>query len=134
STLRRLPVMIPSEGRRAGTVTDFYYKAGTNTVYALRVKIGVLGNRALTTNAISSITRDAITIASDSMLIDESNDGLLSQLPMSGTLLPSKVKSESGRELGIVSDILLDTDPPVALRIAAFQLAGRKRFSANEVT
>jgi uncharacterized protein YrrD len=132
--LRRLPVMIPSEGRRVGTLLDFYYKLEVNSVYALRVKVGVLGNRALTANAISSITRDAINIASDMMLIDESNDGQLSQLPMSNSLLSSKVKSESGRELGNVSDILMDTDPPVALRIAAFQLDGGKTFSANEVT
>lgn len=132
--LRGLPVMIPSEGRRVGTVTDFFYKAGTNSVYALRVKVGVVGNRALTANAISSIARDAIIIASDTMLIDESNDGQLSQLPMGSTLLGSRVKSESGRELGTVSDIFLETDPPVALHIAAIQLAGGKRFSANEVT
>ena len=132
--LRGLPVTIPSEGRSVGTVEDFYYELEVNSVYALRVKVGVLGKRALTANAISSIARDAITIASDTMLIDESNDGQLSQLPMSGTLLSSKVKSESGRELGTVSDILMDTYPPVALRIAAFQLAGGKTFSANEVT
>lgn len=133
-TLRGLPVMIPSEGRRLGTVTDFYYEPGTNSIYALRVKVGVLGNRALTANAISSIARDAIIISSDTMLIDESNDGQLSQLPMSNSLLGSLVKSESGRELGNVSDILLETDPPVALHIAAFQLAGGKRVSANEVS
>jgi len=132
--LRGLPVMIPSEGRRVGTVEDFYYKLETNSVYALRVKVRILGYCALTVNAISSIARDAITIASDMMLIDEANDGQLSQLPRSGSLLSSKVKSESGRELGTVSDILLDTYPPVALRIVAFRLSGGKTISANEVT
>jgi len=132
--LRGLPVMIPSEGRRVGTVEDFYYKLETNSVYALRVKVGILGYCALTANAISSIARDAITIASDTMLIDESNDGQLSQLPRSGSLLSGKVKSESGRELGTVSDILLDTYPPVALRIVAFRLGGGKTISAGEVT
>lgn len=132
--LRGLPITIPSEGRRVGTVEDFYYKLETNSVYALHVKVGVLGYRALTANAISTIARDAITIASDSMLIDESNDGQLSQLPRSDTLLSSKVKSESGRDLGTVSDILLDTYPPVALRIVAFRLAGGNTISANEVT
>src|SRR5690349_12944587 len=44
--LRGLPVTIPTEGRNVGTVEDFYYKVGTNAIYALRVKVGFSGFKA----------------------------------------------------------------------------------------
>jgi uncharacterized protein YrrD len=132
--LRGLPVTIPAEGRRAGTVDDFYYKAGTNAIYALRVKTGLSGFKALLASAISTIARDAVTIASEEMMIDESNGGELTELPLGNYLLSCKVLSESGTSLGTVENILLATNPPVALRISAFQLAGGKTFSAQEVT
>ncbi len=134
SELRGLPVVITREGRSAGIVEDFYFKLEINSVYALRVKVGILGYRVLSSSAIKSIERAAVTIASDSMLIEEANSGHLLELPTSSSLLSSVVKSEDGDLLGKVSGILLATDPPVALRIAAFQLDNGKRFSANEVT
>ena len=68
------------------------------------------------------------------MLIDESNGGDLTDLPLGNNLLVYNVLSESGTFLGTIESILLATYPPVALRIAAFQLAGGKTFSAKEVT
>lgn len=134
SELRGLPVVIPREGRSAGTVEDFYFKLEINSIYALRVKVGIDGYRILSASAISAIERAAITIASDSMLIEEANSGHLLELPTSNTLLSSVVKSEDGNTLGKVSGIVLATDPPVALRIAAYQLDNGRQFSANEVT
>ncbi len=132
--LRGLPVTIPGEGRTVGTVEDFYYKDGTNAIYALRVKTGLSGFKALSASAISTIERNAVTVASEQMLIDESNGGDLTDLPLGSNLLSYKVLSESGASLGTIENILLATNPPVALRIAAFQLAGGKTFSAQEVT
>ena len=80
--LRGLPVNIPSEGRSVGTVDDFYYKVGTNAIYALRVKTGLSGFKALAASAISTIEQNAVTIASQEMLIDESNGGDLTDLPL----------------------------------------------------
>ena len=134
SELRGVPVVIPSEGRNAGTVEDFYYKLEINSIYALRVNVGIEGYRVLSASAIRSIERASITIASDLMLIEEANSGHLLELPTSSSLLSSIVKSEDGNTLGKVSGILLATDPPVALRIAAYQLDNGKQFSANEVT
>ncbi len=132
--LRGLPVTIPGEGRSVGTVDDFYYKEGTNAIYALRVKTSLSGFKALAASAISTIARDAVTVASEQMLIDESNSGDLTDLPLGNDLLSYNVLSESGTSIGTVGNILLATSPPVALRIAAFQLAGGKTFSAHEVT
>ena len=132
--LRGLPVNIPSEGRNAGTVEDFYYKVGTNAVSALRVKTRLYGFKILTTNVISTIDQKAVTIVSAEMLIDESNGGDLTELPLGNNLLGYTVLSESGTSLGTIESILLATYPPVALRIAAYQLADGKSFYAKEVT
>jgi uncharacterized protein YrrD len=132
--LRGLPVTIPGEGRRVGTVDDFYYKDGTNAIYALRVKTGLSGFKALSASAISTIMQNAVTVASEQMLIDESNGGDLTEFPLGSNLLSYNVLSENGTSLGTVGNILLATNPPVALRIAAFQIAGGKTFSAQEVT
>ena len=132
--LRGLPVNIPSEGRSAGTVDDFYYKVGTNAIYALRVKTGLSGYKALTASAISTIDKNAVTIASQEMLIDENNGGDLKEFPLGNNLPGYHVLSERGTSLGTIESILLATYPPVALRIAAFQLADGKTFSAEEVT
>ncbi len=104
--LRGLAVTIPGEGRSVGKVDDFYYKEDTNAVYALRVKQRIYGFKALATSAISTIGPDAVTVANEQMLIDESNDGELSQLPLGNNLLSYKVLSESGTLLGTVGNIL----------------------------
>ena len=132
--LRGLPVNIPSEGRSVGTVEDFYYKVGTNAIYALRIRTGLSGFKALAASAISTIDQNAVTIASEEMLIDESNGGDLTDLPLGNNLLGYNVLSESGTSLGTIESILLATHPPVALRISAFQLTGGKTFYAKEVT
>jgi uncharacterized protein YrrD len=132
--LRGLPVTVAGEGRSAGVIEDFYYKLEVNSVFALRVKVGLSGFRLLIPSAIRSIERDAVTIASDMALIEESHGGQLSAFPLGSALLSRRVTSENGRSLGSVSDLLLDTSPPVALRIAAFRLDGNRICSANEVT
>jgi len=135
--LRGLAVMIPSEGKKAGTVDDFYFDTESSEIYALRVKIGLAGYCALTSNAISTIEPDKVTIANPQMLIDERHDGRLPVLRLGNSLPSYKVMSESGKFLGTVGNILLATDPPVALRITGFELAGGRRnqtFSAHEIT
>ena len=137
SDLRGLDVMIPSEGRKAGTVEDFYFDPESSEVYALRIKVGLAGYRALTSNAISTIEPDKITIANPQMIIDERNDGRLPVLRLGNSLPSYKVVSESGTDVGTVGSILLAVDPPVALRITGFELAGGRRnrtFSAHEIT
>lgn len=133
SNLRGIAVTIPSEGKQVGTVDDFYFDPESNEVYALRIKAGVYGYQALTSNAISTIEPDAVTIANYQMLINPQHDGRLPVLLLGHELLSYKVKDERGRELGAISDVLLATYPPVALRIAAFELPSGRTVSANEV-
>lgn len=137
SQLRGLDVMIPSEGKKAGTIDDFYFDAESSEVYALRIKVGLGGYQALTSNAISTIGPDAITIDNPYMLIDERHDGRLPVLQLGNTLPSYKVVSESGTSIGTIGNILLAVDPPIALRITGFELAGGRRnstFSAHEIT
>lgn len=134
SELLGVPVAIPGEGRNAGIIADFYYKLEVNSIFALRVKSDLSRHRLLIPSAIRSIEKDAVTIASEMSLIEESHAGQISAYPLGSALISRPVTSEDGRSLGNVSDLLLDTTPPVALRIAAFKLADGRTFSANEVT
>jgi len=132
--LRGLPVNIHSEGRSVGTVDDYFYQADTNAISALRIKTSLSGFKVLAASAISSIDQKAVTIANQEMLIDESNSGDITELPLGNNLLGYSVLSESGTSLGTIEGVLLATYPPIALRISAFQLARGKTFSAMEVT
>lgn len=135
SDLRGLDVMIPSEGKKAGTVEDFYFDPESSEIYALRVKVGLAGYRALTSNAINTIESNKITIANPQMIIDERHDGRLPVLRLGNSLPSYKVVSEGGTDVGTVGSILLATDPPVALHITGFEMAGRRNrtFSAHEI-
>src|SRR5881396_3547177 len=103
-------------------------------IYALYMQTGSSGIPPLLANSLYTAEQNAVTVASQEMLIDESNGGDLTELPLGNNLLAYNVLSESGASLGTIESILLATYPPVALRIAAFQLAGGKTFSAKEVT
>ncbi|HZU69269.1 MAG TPA: PRC-barrel domain-containing protein [Ktedonobacteraceae bacterium] len=131
--LRGIAVTIPSEGKRAGTVEDFYFDPESNEVYALYVNVGVYGYRALTTNVISTIEHDAITIANDQMLINPAHDGRLPVLHKGHELLAFKVKDEKGKIVSTVSNIVLATYPPVALRVTMFELANGRTIDANGI-
>jgi len=130
-------------GKRVGTVEDFYLEPETNAIRALRIEVGVLGYRELQASAISSIEKDRITIANEQMLAEERTDGRLPALLVGRNLLAYKVVSEQGTSVGKVSNVLIDTSIPIALRVAAFELGGDSRersgqrhliFNANEVT
>lgn len=136
SDLQGKTVQIAGQGRQAGTVEDFFYDPETQSIYALRVKTRLNGQRALLASAISAIESDGVTIANENMLIDESNAGHVYHLPLGNQLLGSRVVSEQGSELGTVSALLLGVDPPISLRISSFEV-GRprgRRISAHALT
>lgn len=142
SEIQGLAVVSLADGKKLGTVDDFYFEPLTNAVHGLRVKVGIFGYKALTTNVISAIGQDAITTANEEMLIEEKNDAQLPQLPLGSSLISYKVMNEGGTVVGKVGSILLNTSPPTALHVAGFELAGGPResmsrhhrsFSSNEV-
>jgi sporulation protein YlmC with PRC-barrel domain len=131
--LRGQPIILAQQGREAGVVEDFYYEPGTQAIHALRVNAGLQGYRILLPSAIGSFGRDGVTIANENMLIDEANAGPVYQLPLGHRLLGFNVINESGRKLGVVRNLFLGIYPPVALRIAGFELDNR-RISAHAIT
>ena len=141
--IRGLAVVALDTGLKVGTVDDFYFETESNVVRGLRVKTGLSGYKELPTNGISDIRRDAITAANQERVIEESHDGRIPALPLGHSLLSCKVTSESGDLLGTIGNIVLNTYPPIALRVVAFELVGgsgeritkfNRTFSAQEVS
>ena len=136
-----LAVVALDTGLKAGTVDDFYFETESNVLRGLRVKTGLSGYKELPSNGISAIGSDTITTANQEMVIDESHDGRIPTLPLGHNLLSCRVVSESGDLVGTVGNLILNTHPPIALRVVAFELAPGERitkshrtFSAQEVT
>lgn len=146
STLRKwaliqgLPIIALDSTLTVGIIEDFYFEPDTNAVRAFRIKRGILGYRSVPANAIVGIERDRVTIPNDQMAVEEAHDRRLSQLPLGHELFGYKVRSESGQALGTVSGVIMDTYPPVALRIAAYEIVaengrGRsKMLNADEIS
>lgn len=117
SEIQNLPVIIPSEGITVGTVIDCYFKPDTNAIYALKVRLRLLGERSLPVTGIRSIGSEGVAIPSAEMLTER-----LSPLPLVSGLTTSAIKSESGGDIGKVSAILLGTESPITLRIVGIEM------------
>jgi uncharacterized protein YrrD len=118
SDLQGLVVYVPKQGKALGTVEDFFFKEGTNAVYSLLVHTRVHGDYSLPVIAIQSIGEGRVTIDNEDLLIKA-----LPPLPTSESLVGHKVVGESGSAVGTIGEVWLDTEPPVALRIAGLELA-----------
>lgn len=124
SELHGLPVTIPTEGRRIGTIEDFYFEPGSQFVNSLLVHTQLGNDLALPAHSIRSISAQAVTVDNEEMLTRE-----LPPLPLGTSLHEQKVVNDKGRELGHVSDVWLSTDPPSILHLAALEMsdaAGRR--------
>lgn len=117
SALHHLPVNIFGQGIMVGTVEDFYFKPDTNAVYALCVRLRLLGDRSLPVTGIRSIGPNSVMIPSAEMLLER-----LPPLPTGESFASAKLISESGRDLGMVKEIVLGIEPVVAMRIAGFEM------------
>ncbi|GAC1454784.1 MAG: hypothetical protein PVS3B3_02070 [Ktedonobacteraceae bacterium] len=127
SDLHNLAIVTIDSGKKVGTLEDFYFEPRTNEIYALYIKTGVFGHRALRSTSLNAIGTDAITFSDESNLIEEKADDLLSTLPLGRALLTYKVLSEGGTVVGTIGNIVLDTSVPAHLRVIAFELAGGLR-------
>lgn len=133
SELQNLPVTIPSEGITIGTVVDCFFQPDTNAIYALKVRLRLLGERSLPVTGIRSIGPNGVAIPSAQMLIER-----LPSLPLVSGLTASAIKSESGSDVGKVNAILLGTETPNTLRIIGIEMnsgTGKrtKTFGADAV-
>ena len=135
SELQGLKVAIPSEGKNAGTVEDFYFQPGTNSIYALSVHTRLAGIKALPANETKDIVGDAVIIDSEQMLTMR-----IPPFPLGSSLLNSKVKGENDKEVGTIVEILIGTVPTNALRVVGYEVVDasrakrRKVFDADAVT
>ncbi len=133
SELQNLPVTIPSEGITIGTVIDCFFQPDTNAIYALKVRLRLLGERSLPVTGIRSIETTGIAIPSAQMLSEH-----LPPLPLVSGLITSAIKSESGSDVGKVNAILLGTETPRTLRIIGIEMTNgtgkrSKTFGADAV-
>jgi len=135
SELHELKVVVPSEGKIVGNVTDFLFKAGTNAVYALRVHTRVNGDYTLPVTGIKSIENDRINILNAQMLTKA-----VPGFAQGHSLIARKVVSEKGNEIGTVKDVLLGIEPIVAMRVAGIEVSNgsfkhhNQGFAADAVT
>jgi sporulation protein YlmC with PRC-barrel domain len=130
SDMQKIAIFVPSEGRIVGWADDFYFKTGTNAIYALLVRTSIEGYRSLPVTGIQAIEQQNISIVNAEMLTKA-----LPALPQGEQLRGSKVLDERGDEVGSILDVLLDASHPTTLRIAAFELDGKryKIFTADEI-
>ena len=118
SQLHELKVVVPSEGKVLGNVTDFLFKEGTNAVYALRVHTRVNGDYILPVTGIKSIEDDRVSIINAQMLTK-----VVPGFSQGHSLIARKVVSEKGSDIGTVKDVLLGVEPIVAMRVAGLEVS-----------
>jgi len=131
SELQGIAIVSLAEGKKIGTLDDFYFDQANSNIYALRIKTGLFGHKLLPVVHINGIGQDAITIENDDILADEKADEKLSTYGTGRNLLSYKVMSAGGSVVGTVGNLLIETSVPRALRIAEFELSGgfRERIS-----
>jgi sporulation protein YlmC with PRC-barrel domain len=134
-SLQGLPVLTLSDGIKVGTVEDFYLDAESNEVRGFKVNYGIFGYRALLSEFIREIRSDVVVTDNPQMLIDPAHDGRLPIMILGNTLRSYTLMSESGQTIGTVADTILDTYPPIALRVTGFVVSNtRAVVPAHAVT
>jgi uncharacterized protein YrrD len=124
SELQGLTAVSINNGKRAGTLEDFYFDIQNSDIRALFIKTGIVGHRALMTSSIAAIGQHALTFTDESFLIKESEDPDLPKMPLGRVLVSYRVLTEGGNVVGTIGNIILDTSIPTKLRIAEFELTG----------
>ena len=118
SELLNLPVYVPKLGKSLGTVVDFFFKEGSNSIYALRVRTRVNGDFSLPVRGIKAIEVDRVTIDNENMLVKA-----LPPLPQSEDLIGMPVVSEKDEVLGEVSEVSIALNPINAMRLNALGIS-----------
>jgi uncharacterized protein YrrD len=136
SDMKGLAVIAIDTGMRVGTLENFYFDPQHNSIYALQVKTGLFGHRALPTSVINAIGADAVTFATEEQLIKANDDEIIAKMPLGSTVLAYRVLSEGGTVIGTVGNIILDISVPTELKVVSFELAAglRARISNHYPT
>ena len=128
SELQGLKVALPSEGKNVGTVEDFYFQPGTNSINALSVRTRLTGIKALPSNVIKEIVNDAVIIDSEQMLTKR-----IPPYPLGSSLLNCTVKGENDKGTGTIAEILIGTVPTNALRVVGYEVVEGNRSKRSKV-
>lgn len=135
SELHNTAVVTMNDGKKVGTIDDFYFDPQTNSLPGFRIKTGLIGHKALKSSAITAFGQDAITAATEDALISEKDDAQLSSVSTGSGLLSYRVMSESGKVIGTIGNVLLDLNTPGTASVAAFELASNllQRIGGNHM-
>jgi sporulation protein YlmC with PRC-barrel domain len=132
SDLYNLDVIVPSDGKSLGKVEDFFFKEGTNAVYALCVRTRLHGNLSLPVTGIIAVEKDRVAIRNPQMLAKA-----LPPLGQGKQLVSRKVIGSKGSELGTIKDVVISIDPPAAMHVAGFEMlqgSSSRNFNAAIVS
>ncbi len=132
SDLYNLDVIVPSEGKSLGKVEDFFFKEGTNAVYALCVRTRLHGAVSLPVTGIVAVEKDRVAIRNPQMLAKA-----IPPLGRGKTLLARKVIGSKGSELGTIKDVVISVDPPTTMHVAGFEMlqgSSSRNFNAAIVS
>lgn len=142
SELHGIAIVSLSDGKKIGTVEDFYFDPTSQHIIALRVKTGLLGHRILNATAINTVGRDAITTPNEETLQHESNSPQLTGMISGQNLTSYRVMSESGTVVGKIGNLFLTWAEPTAPVLSMLELSGgllegltgkHQDFPANQV-
>lgn len=132
SDLYNLDVIVPSEGKSLGKVEDFFFKEGTNAVYALCVRTRLHGAVSLPVTGIVAVEKDRVAIRNPQMLAKA-----IPPLGRGKTLLARKVIGSKGSKLGTIKDVVISVDPPTTMHVAGFEMlqgSSSRNFNAAIVS
>lgn len=132
SDLYNLDVVVPSEGKSLGKIEDFFFKEGTNAVYALCVRTRLHGAVSLPVTGIVAVEKDRVAIRNPQMLAKA-----IPPLGRGKTLLARKVIGSKGSELGTIKDVVISVDPPTTMHVAGFEMlqgSSSRNFNAAIVS
>ncbi|MDD4152745.1 MAG: PRC-barrel domain-containing protein, partial [bacterium] len=122
-----LPVYDASEGQKLGSIKDIVVDIDSRKVEGFTVDTGGLfgpGHKVLPMDEIKNIGPDAVMVEdkTHAVLHDENREPKISKILAEGhTVYGKKILTRSGKELGTVSDIMVETDSGI---ISGYEISG----------
>jgi uncharacterized protein YrrD len=127
SDLQGLAAITLDNGKKVGTIDNFYFDPETHVILAFLIKTGIFGQRVILTKDLTNVGTDALTFADENALVKESHDDALKLAPLGKDLLSYRILSEGGTVIGTIGNISLDVSIPATIRLVGYELAGGLR-------